>query len=113
MILSKENTKEYIWGNHCKGWPLVDTTALSVKEELMPPGTEEVLHKHNKAQQFFYILKGCATFLIEDRVHTVKANEGIHLHPHTIHKIKNETEEDLEFLVISQPSAHGDREEIK
>lgn len=75
----------------------------------MPPGTEEVKHKHEFAQQFFFILKGEATFWVEEEQLIVKAGEGIHVLPGKVHKIKNETEEEIEFLVISEPHSHGDR----
>ena len=75
----------------------------------MPPGTEEALHFHHKSQQFFYILTGTATFEIEGATIKVDANEGIHIKPNQQHKIKNDSNADLHFLVISEPMAHGDR----
>ena len=46
-------------------WAFVDSDELSVKQELMPKQTAESLHYHKKAQQFFFILKGIATFEVE------------------------------------------------
>lgn len=113
MIRSKIYINSYTWGNKCKGWPLLSTEDLSVIQEIMPRNTEEVLHKHKNAQQFFYILKGEAIFKIENTSITVTQGEGIHINVSSVHKIKNESEVDLEFLVISQPHAHGDRINIK
>ena len=76
----------------------------------MPPGTSEVMHRHLKAQQFFFILKGEATFIFEKEKRVVRANQGIHIPAGQKHQIKNESTYDLEFLVISEPHAHGDRE---
>lgn len=75
----------------------------------MPPHTSEALHYHQKAQQFFFILEGQATFEIEDEVFVVNTNEGCHVEANKKHKIKNEGATDLHFLVISEPKAHGDR----
>lgn len=109
MKITKENSKKYSWGQKCIGWHLLNTQELSIIQESMPSGTHEVKHKHSKSQQFFYILKGEATFIIEGEKHQINSNQGIHIKPNMIHQIKNETNVDLEFLVISQPHSHGDR----
>lgn len=109
MKTTKTNSEEYTWGEKCTGWHLVNTKALSVIQEVMPPGTQETKHKHALSQQFFYILQGQATFDIEGIEHTIDTNEGLHIKANIPHQIKNKTDEDLEFLVISQPHSHGDR----
>lgn len=112
MIQSKEKAEQYSWGDQCKGWHLVKTLSLGVIQEMMPPGSEEVLHRHFKAQQFFFILKGRATFIVEGKEVEVEAGQGIHIEAGEVHKIKNKTTSELEFLVISEPHAHGDREVV-
>lgn len=106
---TKENSIEYTWGKKCKGWHLVNTKSLGVIQEIMPPSTEEVKHKHNLSQQFFYILKGVAVFEIDGNNISISEGEGIHIKKKVIHKIKNNNDVDLEFLVISEPHSHGDR----
>jgi mannose-6-phosphate isomerase-like protein (cupin superfamily) len=112
MKRDKESSEHYTWGQHCDGWHLLKTESLSVIQELMPPNTEEVLHFHRKAQQFFFILSGHATFEVEGEIVEVKSNEGFYIKPNTKHKIKNNGAHDLHFLVISEPKAHGDRTNI-
>ena len=109
MKITKANSEKYDWGEKCNGWYLVNTKELSIIEELMPPRTQETKHKHSKSQQFFYIIKGQATFLIEEKEYIIDKNQGIHIKPNMIHQIKNKTDENLEFIVISQPHSHGDR----
>lgn len=110
MKVTKQNSKKYTWGNKCFGWHLLNSPSLSVIQETMPAGTQEALHLHNKSQQFFYILKGRATFKIDGEEHTINAGEGIHISTGKIHQIANKHQAELEFLVISEPHAHGDRE---
>src|SRR5688572_21102488 len=112
MITSKETAEHYTWGQNCDGWHLLKSDSLSIIQEKMPGGTEEALHFHHKAQQFFYILAGQATFEIGNKLIEVKANEGLHIAPKQKHKIKNNVISDLHFLVISEPKAHGDRTNI-
>jgi len=78
----------------------------------MPSGTAEQLHCHLKAQQVFYILSGTATFDINGETELVNTNESIHVPPRILHKISNDYVEDLSFIIISEPNAHGDRVEI-
>jgi mannose-6-phosphate isomerase-like protein (cupin superfamily) len=65
--------KHYLWGNNCDGWNLVDQPGLSVKMERMPPHTAEEAHYHERARQFFFILKGTATFETSEGRCTVSA----------------------------------------
>ena len=99
----------YKWGDNCDGWHLVDTNSLSIIQEIMPSGTAEKVHYHKRSQQVFYILKGLATFEIDDQIHEVKAGESIHILPLSKHFISNKTKEELHFLVVSEPKSHGDR----
>jgi len=38
-------------------------------------------------------------------------HEGIEIPPHQPHQMRNDSQEDVEFLVISQPNSRGDREQ--
>jgi mannose-6-phosphate isomerase-like protein (cupin superfamily) len=109
-ILSKEySLKHYKWGENCDGWNFVDENSLSIKLEKMLPHTSEQKHYHEHAQQFFFIIKGIATFEIDDKNLIVKQNEGIHILPMQKHKISNQENEELEFILSSQPSTVNDR----
>lgn len=109
MKNSKENSEYYKWGNNCSGWHLVKSENLSIIEELMPPNTKEQKHYHNFSEQYFYILKGTATFEIEERIFKVEGRNGISVLPKVTHRIRNDENQDLEFIVISQPTSRGDR----
>ena len=112
MITSTDNAEHYIWGNQCDGWHLLKSDGLSVIQERMPPGTSEQLHYHQHAQQVLYILSGTATFEIEGAVKSVNAHQSIHIQKNTKHRILNNEDTDLHFLVISEPKSHGDRVNI-
>ena len=111
MKKTKQNSEHYNWGDNCSGWHLVKSKNLSIIEELMPPNTKETKHYHNYSEQFFQILKGKATFEIENEIFEVNAGEGMHILPKTIHNIRNDQSTDLEFIVVSQPTTRGDRYE--
>jgi mannose-6-phosphate isomerase-like protein (cupin superfamily) len=109
MITSTENAEHYIWGEKCDGWHLLKSDGLSVIQERMPPGTGEQLHYHEHAQQVFFVMSGVATFEVGTEVNTVITNQSIHIAPGIKHRILNNGDDDLHFLVISEPKAHGDR----
>src|SRR5687768_14558907 len=103
MIKTTENSENYTWGQNCQAWHLVKTGTLSVIEEKMPPGAQEALHYHQKAQQFFYVLEGTARFEIEGESFEISALQGIHIGPGKKHKVTNTGPANLHLLVISEP----------
>ncbi|AWX45213.1 hypothetical protein HME9304_02225 [Flagellimonas maritima] len=54
-------------------------------------------------------MSGKATFEIEDKVIEIDKGSGIHIPPKTKHRILNRQSENLEFIVISEPTTRGDR----
>jgi mannose-6-phosphate isomerase-like protein (cupin superfamily) len=108
-MISRDSAPHYKWGDGCDGWHLVQSDALSVIEERMPPGTSERRHLHRRARQFFYVLAGELTMEVEGVEHRLGANEGIEIAPEQVHQAFNRSANDVRFLVTSQPPAHGDR----
>jgi mannose-6-phosphate isomerase-like protein (cupin superfamily) len=107
--VSFATAERYAWGNNCDGWHLVKDAALSVIEEQMPAGSTEVVHFHERAQQFFFVLSGEAVMEVDGQQVRLTAREGIHVRPGVRHQIRNVSPEPVRFLVISQPPSHGDR----
>lgn len=109
-IVSTQTGKHYVWGGNCDGWHLAASSSLSVIQERVPSGSSEVRHLHKRAEQFFYVLAGFATLEVAGKTHTLKANEGFHVPAGVPHTLSNKHEQVLEFLVVSTPPSHGDRE---
>jgi mannose-6-phosphate isomerase-like protein (cupin superfamily) len=111
--LNTANAEHYIWGDACDGWHLIKSQELSIIEERMPPHTAERRHVHSKADQFFYILSGEAQMEIEGQIVTLSTRNGVFIQHGRTHKISNESDQDVIFLVISRPTTRGDREECE
>ena len=109
LIRDRATSTHYQWGDHCDGWFLVNSPELTIIEERMPSGTAEKSHYHLKAEQFFRILSGVATFVLSGEHFEVEAGSGLYVPPLTIHQIRNDHQGDLVFLVLSRPSTQGDR----
>jgi len=107
--ISTSNAEHYTWGGDCDGWHLLRRDDLSVIQERVPPGRAEVRHYHNLSRQFFYILEGIGTMVIGEETVTLRKGEGIEIPPQVPHQFRNESREDVVFLVVSAPKSHGDR----
>jgi len=112
MSISIENAEHYVWGEICDGWYLLKRDDMSVIQERVPAGGAEVMHYHTKARQFFYVLEGEGVMTFEDKVTVLKKGQGIEIAPQVKHQFKNQSNSDVDFLVISVPSTKGDRVNI-
>ena len=108
--VSKSTARHYFWKEVCDGWHLVDTEGLSIIQERMPPHTKEDMHRHEKAFQFFYVLNGQATMRFEHESAILSIMDGLGLPPGAWHQMCNDSDNDVEFIVISSPKSHGDKE---
>lgn len=111
--IRRDTVEPYQWGNGCLGWHLVRTDDLSVIHEEMPPGTEEVRHRHHHARQFFFVLRGTLVLECDGVRHELTTNLGLEIPPMTPHQARNDSAQRVEFLVVSQPPSHGDREVVE
>lgn len=108
-VVSKENAEHYLWGEGCDGWHLVKSKSLSVIQERVPSGSSEVRHLHQKAEQFFFVLSGCATLEVDGETFEIKEHQGFHVPSNIPHQLSNRAQTDLYFVVTSTPPSHGDR----
>ena len=109
MTISIDNVEHYIWGEINDGWHLLKRDDMSVIQERVPPGGAEVMHYHNVARQFFYILEGEGIMVFEDHDVVLKKGQGLEIPQQVKHKFKNQSNADVHFLVISIPTTRGDR----
>ena len=108
-MVERRSAQHYSWGGGCDGWHLVQTAALSVIEERMPPGTSELRHHHQKANQFFYVLRGILNIEVEGNELALNSGQGLHISAGERHQVFNRSTHDVEFLVVSNPPSHSDR----
>ncbi|MCZ8513618.1 cupin domain-containing protein [Paenibacillus filicis] len=112
MKISKANAEHYIWGAVCDGWHLVKSDGLSVIHERMPAGAAETRHYHERARQLFFVLTGTAELEMDGETVVLGPQEGCEVPPGIPHQMKNTSEAEVEFLVISNPLTRGDRIEV-
>ena len=112
-IISTANAEHYKWGGpkntDCDAWYLVKTPEINIIEELMPPGTSETAHHHARARQFFFVLEGEATLVVEFHDFVLHAGEGLEVSPGQVHQATNRSRAAMRMVVTSQPPSHDDR----
>jgi mannose-6-phosphate isomerase-like protein (cupin superfamily) len=108
--VSTATAKHYSWGDRCDGWHFVNQPSLSIIRERMPAGTSEVNHFHQKSWQFFYVIVGRAVLEVDGVAVDLQPGEGLEIGPGVPHQMRNPGLEEVEFLVVSQPHSHGDRQ---
>ncbi|PQV85578.1 cupin domain-containing protein [Cronobacter sakazakii] len=112
MKISKANAEHYLWSGDCDGWHLVKNQNLSVIHERMPVGRAEQRHYHEQSRQCFFVLSGVLTMALNGERVTLTAGEAIEIPPLAPHQARNDGQEAVEFLVISQPTTRGDRVDL-
>jgi len=112
MMVNRENSLHYNWGDACDGWVLSPSQDMMIIQERMPAGTAERRHFHTTARQFFFVLAGELTMELEGEHHLVSAMSGIEIPPGARHQARNDSADDVHFLVASSPSTRGDRVDL-
>jgi quercetin dioxygenase-like cupin family protein len=107
--ISISNAEHYVWGEQCDGWHLLKNETASIIQERVPAGKTEVMHHHNRARQFFYILEGQGCMAFESQTIILNKGDGIEIAPTINHRFENNSYADVDFLVISLPKSQGDR----
>lgn len=112
-IISIKTAPHFIWGDHCDGWWLKKNGRFTVVSETMPMGTGEIKHFHRNTEQFFYVLEGIIDIELDGKNYQLQQHEGIVVTPGAVHKIYNQSHQDVKFLVISCPDSHEDRVNVE
>jgi mannose-6-phosphate isomerase-like protein (cupin superfamily) len=110
--VSRSSAEHYTWGAQCDGWHLVRAEGLSVFVERKTTGDAEKRLRNERARQFFYVLAGRLDIEVDGIVHSLEAGIGLEVAPGVVHQVFNRGGADVDFLVVSQPSSHGDREPV-
>lgn len=76
-------------GRWLEALALYASPQLSIKKALIPAGSSEQVHLHQKAIQFFFILKGKASFELDGNCFELQQGESLNILPGQIHRVFN------------------------
>lgn len=69
----------------------------------MPPMSANTLHKHIRAEEFYFVLEGTGRLRVGDETLTVPKHGGVLVGPELLRQVFNDTEEEVLWLIIGAP----------
>ena len=69
----------------------------------MPPRSANTLHKHLRAEEFYFVLEGTGRLRVGDETLTVPKYGGVLVGPDQLRQVFNDTDEEVIWLIIGAP----------
>ena len=69
----------------------------------LPPKSASTLHKHIRAEEFYFVVEGVGRIRVGDETLTVPTHGGVLIGPSTLRQVFNDTESDVLWLIIGAP----------
>ena len=69
----------------------------------LPPKSANTLHKHPKAEEFYFVLEGVGRMRIDDQTITVPKYGGVLVGPKSLRQVFNDTESEVLWLILGAP----------
>ena len=80
------------------------TNQQSLAYVVIPPHKSSAAHYHKVMEEIYYILKGTALMIIDDKEFILQPGQACLIQPYENHQIFNEHEEKIEFLAFCRPA---------
>lgn len=69
----------------------------------MPPKSANTVHKHMRAEEFYFVLEGTGRLRIGNETVTVPKHGGVWVAPELIRQVFNDTDEEVLWLIFGAP----------
>src|SRR5689334_4050693 len=69
----------------------------------LPPKSANTLHKHIRAEEFYFVLEGTGRMRVGDQTLTVPKLGGVLVGPNQLRQVFNDTAEDALWLIVGAP----------
>lgn len=69
----------------------------------LPPKSANTLHKHIRAEEFYFLLEGVGRMRVGEETLTVPKYGGVLVGPDQLRQVFNDTDEDALWLIIGAP----------
>jgi mannose-6-phosphate isomerase-like protein (cupin superfamily) len=70
-----------------------------------PPGSANTLHKHVRAEEFYFVIEGTGRIRVGEETLTVPQHGGVLVGPGKLRQVFNDTESEVLWLIVSAPDA--------
>jgi quercetin dioxygenase-like cupin family protein len=78
--------------------------SLAIFEQIAPPGSATPLHRHDRTDEYFYVLQGEVTFFDESSSATCAPGSFISVSKGSPHAFRVTSDREAKLLVISAPA---------
>ena len=68
-----------------------------------PPKSANTLHKHVRAEEFYFVLEGVGRIRVGDETLTVPVHGGVLVGPQMMRQVFNDTDADALWLIVGAP----------
>ena len=79
------------------------TELLSARLWRFPPNSANTLHKHIRAEEFYFVLEGVGRMRIGEETLTVPKHGGVLVAPSQVRQVFNDTQEEVLWLIVGAP----------
>lgn len=69
----------------------------------LPPKSANTLHKHIRAEEFYFVLEGTGRLRVGDETLTVPRYGGVLVRPDQLRQVFNDTDTDVLWLIVGGP----------
>ncbi len=82
----------------------------------MPPKSANTLHKHIRAEEFYFVLEGTGRLRVGEETLTVPRYGGVLVGPDQLRQVFNDTDDEVLWLIIGAPEEleflHGSKSQM-
>ena len=71
----------------------------------LPPKSANTLHKHIRAEEFYFVLEGIGRIRVENETLTVPRYGGVLVGPQSLRQIFNDSDKETLWLIVGAPEA--------
>ena len=68
-----------------------------------PPKSANTLHRHPKAEEFYFVVEGTGRMRVGDETITMPKNGGVLVGPELLRQVFNDTDEEVLWLIVGAP----------
>lgn len=103
-VFDTSNNKRYAFPTHSNDLVIdrADASTSEVFVVIVEPGKKTHTHKHDDAEQIFYIVKGRGVLVIgpNKKEYPIKPSQVVKIPPGTLHSVRTKGEKNLRYICV-------------
>jgi mannose-6-phosphate isomerase-like protein (cupin superfamily) len=78
----------------------------------LPPRSANTLHKHVRAEEFYFVVEGTGRIRVGEETLTVPQHGGVLVGPKLLRQVFNDTDSEVLWLIVGAPEAEFEPHEV-